>query len=189
MRPWHQPTLPLLLLAVPAFFCSCGNGKDQAQSRAVLAFYDQIIPIKEGGIPSQSTIDRLAPLVSRSFTVALRAGLAAEARHARRVRNAEPPLVEGALFYSLFEGADRIKAVTPDRQTVGNAFLVSLEYGDPRDPMQFTQWQDRVYLSRERGRWVVDDLELLGGWPFGRRGRLKRILNELALNEPEQPAK
>jgi hypothetical protein len=159
---------------------------EKAQSQAVLAFYDKIIPIKEGGIPPQSTIDQLAPLLSRSFTTALRAGLAAEARHAQRVQNAEPPLVEGALFYSLFEGADRVKAVTPDRQTVGNAFLVSLEYGDPKDPMQFTQWQDRVYVSRERGRWVVDDLELLGGWPFGRRGRLTSILNDLVRNEAQQ---
>jgi len=128
-------------------------------------------------------INRLSPYLSRRFRESLLAAGAAEAREFKRSKGQEPPLVEGALFYSLFEGASRCTAVEPEDGPAG-AFRITLEYGDPKDKVNFTRWQDRALVVRERGRWVVDDLELLGDWAFGAKGKLSKILKDVAGQAP-----
>lgn len=92
----------------------------------------------------------------------------------------EPPLVQGALFYSLFEGAHRLKDIYSDSEAGVNAFLVDLEYGNPNDKKEFTKWSDRAIVINENGKWVVDDLELLSDWAFGAKGKMSTILYSVA---------
>jgi hypothetical protein len=168
------------LIIIAAISCQPKPAQQRAQVAAVRDFYRTIMTFKDDGVPSNENIGRLSPYISRSFRDLLLAALAAEERDYQRTKGSEPPLVEGSLFYSLFEGADRVKAVTPDQKHGPDAYLVSLEYGDPKVKRQFTQWQDRADLVFEDGRWVVNDLELLGDWPFGSKGKLSVILHAVA---------
>ena len=95
-------------------------------------------------------------------------------------------LVEGMLFFSLFEGADRYTKITREPAEKPVSFLVDLEYTDPGAKPQTVRWHDRAILIQENRKWVVDDLELLGEWPFGAKGKLSDILRNV-VNEANEP--
>ena len=187
MRTTHLSRffLTLLLLLPSALIASSDLRTPQTETtqvKVVAKFYSIILTFKDGGIPSKKNIDKLSPLISRSFRQHLLDALAGE-----------PRSVEGSLFYSLFEGADRMRAIVLDKKFGPNSFLVSLEYGDPKKGKdQFAQWQDRAVLINENNHWVVDDLHLLGDWQFGAKGKLSEILHGIAKtgaysNTPQLP--
>jgi hypothetical protein len=39
------------------------------------------------------------------------------------------------------------------------------------------EWTDTVIVIREGNRFVVDDMEFLGTWPYGNHGSLSKFLN------------
>jgi len=147
--------------------------------RAVRAFYNVYLKLGAGGVPSRAQQARLAPLISPALASLLRDARHAEETHLRRTKNQEPPLVEGDLFTSLFEGAHAyaLAGCTPSAATAECA--VTLTYADPRDASKYT-WTDRVLLVRARGRWVVNDIAFGGGWDFARKGRLTDTLRAVA---------
>ena len=167
--------------------CKSESPEQKLKVAAVKAFYQTILTFKEGGIPTGSNLKRLTPLISKGFLKHLQAAQEAEERDFKRSKGEEPPLVEGSLFYSLFEGADRMKGIRADPKAGPNAFLVDLEYGDPSDKNQFTKWSDRAIVINENGKWVVDDLELLGDWQFGSKGKMSTILNAVATFDKQEP--
>jgi hypothetical protein len=183
--------LPLILIAFASYLpCQSQGDATIAQAQTVQRFYSKIMTFKEGGIPSKQWIDELALLISASFRKALLAARDAEDRHYKEFKNEEPPLVEGALFYSLFEGPNRLGPIKREEGRKTVSFLVTLEYGDPKDKRQFCSWKDRAILMNENGRWVVNDLELLGKWQLGAKGKLSKILKEVAsYGAPVQPRK
>src|SRR5262249_27063295 len=132
-----------------------------------------------GGIPSRTQQAQFAPLISASLASLLRNARRAEEAHLRRTKNQEPPLVEGDMFTSLFEGAHAytIASCTPTATTAECA--VTLTHVDPRDASQYT-WTDRLLLVHARGRWVVNDIAFGGGWDFARKGRLTDTLRAVA---------
>ncbi len=151
----------ILFISIGLISCKKISSDQQLQVNVVDKFYKIILIFKEGGIPSKYNIERLSPLISQSFRTNLLEALAAEERHYNHTKGFEPSLVEGSLFYSLFEGADRIKTINPDREFGQNAYLIKLEYGDPNKKNQFVQWQDRPVLIKEGNQWVIDDLIFL----------------------------
>jgi hypothetical protein len=86
----------------------------------------------------------------------------------------KPPFVDGALFSSLFEGPTgfRIGRVVK----AGQAYRVELKchYDAPGQPA--FRWTDVLVVVKEDNRFVVDDVELLGDWPFASRGRVSEML-------------
>src|SRR5262249_2140675 len=122
--------------------------------RAVSAFYNVYLKLGAGGVPSRAQQARLAPLISPALASLLRDARRAEEAHLRRTKNQEPPLVEGDLFTSLFEGARAyaIAGCTPSAATAECA--VTLTYVDPRDASKYT-WTDRVLLVRVGRRWEI----------------------------------
>lgn len=83
----------------------------------------------------------------------------------------KPPLVDGCLFASLFEGPT---SFTVEAATTGS--------GVTRVPVQFrywtdAAWQDVVVLVREGSGYVIDDIEFSGAGPFNPPGRLSDALD------------
>ena len=88
----------LLLMAAPA----AGQTDMAGAASGFLAVYGGFHP--SDGIPNATGRTRLAPCLSPALNKLLADGAAAEARFAAKVKDA-PPLIEGDLFTSLFEGA------------------------------------------------------------------------------------
>jgi len=160
-------------------FCFNAQAQQNEQVLVVSSFYKTILKFKDGGVPTRKNIDRFSPFISAEFRNLLLDARSAEDKHFKKTKNSEPPLVEGSLFYSLFEGADKYTFIKsePDKEPV--SYLVNLEYRDPYGKHEIMKWQDRAILIKENNRWVVHDLELLGKWQFGAKGKLSEILQEV----------
>lgn len=157
-------------------FCSNVQAQQNEQAVVVANFYKAILTFKDGGVPSRKNIDRLSPFVSADFRNLLLSARDTEDKNFKKTKGTEPPLVEGSPFYSLFEGADKYTAIIlePDKKPV--SYLVNLQYRDPYGKHEIVKWQDRAILIKENNKWVVQDLELLGKWQFGAKGKLSEIL-------------
>jgi len=181
----------LLLLAMMLLLGACSPPsqllpEERSQIDTIAAF--QAAVLFEFGIPSQDKLAELAPLLSDNFNARLQAARDAEERAFARHGGSEPPLVQGSIFHSLFEGAQRIGRIEADpaatAETDALAYLVTLEYGDPTGPVNaIFVWQDRVWLVEQNGSFVVDDVEFLGDWDFSVTGRLSVMLDEIATLE------
>ncbi|HEX2885536.1 hypothetical protein [Vineibacter terrae] len=148
-----------------------------APADSARAFYAAYEALRPSGVPNAEQRGRLRSHVSPVLDGLLAAADAAEARHAKRTRNEVPPLVEGDLFTSLFEGATRFTVTSCTNDDKAAVCQVALSYKDGRSE---TAWLDRVHLVPVAGRWVVDDIEYAGGWDFARRGRLSDVLKAVA---------
>ena len=142
---------------------------------AVQAFYQVYLEVKTSGVPTEKERARFAPHLSAQLQELLQGAAEAERSYAKATRGQVPPLVEGDLFTSLFEGADAFRVVSCQSQAGQGVCLVELTYIDPGDKSSF-RWQDKVYLVKSPHGWVVDDLEFLGDWPFMYKGRLQARL-------------
>jgi hypothetical protein len=129
------------------------------------------------GIPNAKSRAKLEPFVSPALDRLLIDGEAAEARFARVTRNMSPPLVEGDLFTSNFEGATAYH-VGPC-QTAGDTARcpVALGYRDnAKEDARRVNWTDMLYLVRTATGWRIDDIFYGATWDFGNRGRLSDTL-------------
>lgn len=180
----------LALLAAPALAQGASNGDrrgvaagqrdaDGGAARVASGFYRVYLTLHPSdGIPPPAVRARMAPFISTRLARLLIAGADAEARHARATRHQEPPLQEGDLFSSLFEGATaaRVGACTVDHAR--GRCQVALRRDEPAT--RPTTWTDTVLLTRGAAGWRVDDIAYGGGWDFGHAdGRLSTVLRAM----------
>jgi len=141
---------------------------------------------KPSGVPDERKLKQLEPFASKRLLTLLRDALAYRERwiteHPPEPNpqgvsiSMKPPFGDGVLFSSLFEGPTGF-AVGRVAEGEG-AYRVDLNlYYDERGQSTF-RWRDVVIVVREADRFVVDDMELLGDWPFGYHGRVSEILKE-----------
>ena len=130
------------------------------------------------GIPDVKDRAKYTPYISASLNSLLAGGDAAEAKFAAANKDS-PPLIEGDLFTSNFEGATAVQigACAGDGKTGHCA--VNLTYdpgktGNPKD--KAFHWTDTAYLVNETGGWRVDDIGYGGSWDFGNKGRMRDTL-------------
>jgi hypothetical protein len=145
-------------------------------AKGVTAFYEAHARLQlAGGVPDAGQRAQLRPLVSPALDGALAAADDAEARYAKKTNKQVPPLVQGDLFTSLFEGASRFAVASCTGDAARASCLVDFAYQEAKGGPE-TKWQDRVHVVKAAGGWVVDDVEYGGSWPFARRGRLTDTL-------------
>lgn len=157
----------LLLLAVfPA-------QADDAMTAAANNFYTQAAGISRGGgIPDAGARIRLGPLLTSRLGQSLAAAAAAQARFMAKHKDS-PPLIEGDIFSSLFEGptAWKVGACSGDAKIA--RCVVSLSRQDPgQKPVG---WTDTLVLANENG-WKVDDVAYDANFAFGNTGTLNDML-------------
>ena len=83
----------------------------------------------------------------------------------------KPPLVDGCLFASLFEGPTSFEVAAAHAADGVTRVPVKFRYGEE------AAWQDVIVLTRERDRFVIDDIEFAGAGPFNPPGRLSEALD------------
>ncbi len=138
---------------------------------AVCGFYTRYLEVRPAGLPTPGQQAALAPWLSDSLEARLDAARRAQAQFRAEYPGEKPPLVDGCLFASLFEGPTSF-AIEP----------ATAEGGVSRVPVQFrygtdAAWRDVVVLVSEGPRYVIDDIEYEGAGPFNPPGRLSEALD------------
>ncbi len=163
--------LVLLLATAPA--------RAQDAGAAANNFYTIALALpRTGGIPVPSARARLQPLLSARLNGLITQAAAAEARF-RAANKFAPPLLEGDLFSSLFEGpvSFKVGACTP----MAAAQRCRIQFSHPptpnaRGPARPAEWGDDLLLVNEGGGWKVDNVDYRGGFAFGNTGLLSQSL-------------
>ena len=159
--------------------CGAFGASDEQDARdAANAFYAIYLRLHPSGVPTKTQQALLRRVISRRLAILLERAGVAERRYARETKGEVPPLVEGDLFTSLFEGASSFEVHSCESRGKAVTCLVNLEYTDPSDQTSVT-WTDRVFLVRGQGGWAVDDIEFLGEWEFMHKGRLQGVLKDV----------
>lgn len=140
---------------------------------AVCSFYTRYVEIRPTGLPTQAQQAMLTPWLSDRLEAQLDDARGLQERFRAQHPGEKPPLVDGCLFASLFEGPTAF-AVGAARYSDGVTRVpVQFRYGDE------AAWQDVVVLVREGPGYAIDDIEFAGAGPFNPPGRLREAL-ELA---------
>jgi len=168
----------IIAMAAAALAGSPGQvGLDPAQAEvqnAATAFYYEYLHGRPGGLPGPRQRARLRPLLTVRLNVMLVRADEAEARHAWRTHGHAPPLIEGDVFTSMFEGAGSYQIQRCRIAETRAICQVALGYDQPG--ARPAHWHDQVVLKRTRSGWRVDDVVYGGTWQFGAKGRLTDTL-------------
>jgi hypothetical protein len=166
----------LLLAAAPVF-------AQDAVTAAANGFYSAFVGARSlagGGIPDAATRARLQPLLTPRLNKALADAAAAEARFAAKNKNS-PPLIEGDIFSSLFEGPTAFKVGACKGDDKIQRCAVSLSRQDPGQKP--AAWSDTLILANSGG-WKVDDIAYDANFAFGNTGTLSETLKMAASEAP-----
>jgi hypothetical protein len=173
----------LLLMTLPA------HAADDPAT-AANEFYAVYKGQPAGGIPDATGRLRYSAVLSPRLNKQLTAAAAAQARLTAKVRNAVPPMLEGDIFSSLFEGATAWKIGAC--QVEGNKgdgkiarCPVALTYTPPPAPKaKPANWNDTVVVVNTPQGWKVDDVIYDAGFAFGNTGRLSSMLQMVVAANP-----
>jgi len=133
------------------------------------------------GIPDSAGRIRLAPFLSPGLNKLIADGAAAEARFAAQVKNS-PPLIEGDLFSSMFEGATSWKLAACSASGTTGRCPVIFTHADAGHPA--VTWTDTLLLVNTPQGWRVDDITYGGGFQFGNTGKLTDTLRTVLSQAP-----
>jgi hypothetical protein len=177
----HRLIFAFLLLALPAM--AAGD-----PAAAVSAFYDvyNAQRVQAGGIPDATVRLRLQPVLSPRLNKQLAEAAVAQGRLSSKVKNAVPPVLEGDIFTSLFEGATtwKVGACQSDAKTA--RCNVALSYTPPSvgSKAKPANWADTVLLVNTPQGWKVDDVAYDASFAFGNTGRLSDMLAMVIASNP-----
>lgn len=158
-----------LLISVPAH-------AEDAMTKAAGDFY-AIIRTSNGGLPDAATRAKLAPLITPSLAHLLDAAARAEDRFMQANKNS-PPLIEGDLYSSLFEGPTSFAIGDCSGNDKTAHCTVALAYDDKASKAA-TRWTDTIFLANAGDGWKVDDIGYGGNWDFGNKGKLSDTLRQV----------
>jgi len=165
--------LVLGLLAVPATGASAADTLMAQTANGFYAAYATFHP--SDGIPDAAGRAKYAPYLSPALDKLLAAAAAAQARFAKTNKDS-PPLIEGDLFTTMFEGATSYKVGGCKGDARNGSCAIDLTYDNKHDAP--TRWTDTLYLVRSAQGWRVDDIGYGGNWEYANRGRLTETLRQ-----------
>ncbi|MEI9885543.1 MAG: hypothetical protein WDN08_03435 [Rhizomicrobium sp.] len=164
-----------LSLAVAAALAAPAAADESAALRAAAdGFYGVYKALHASGIPDDADRAKFGPYLSPGLEDLLRQGAVAQARFFA-AHKGSPPLIEGDLFSSLFEGATGVAVAACSAGAANGTCTADLTYSDGTSRQA---WTDTVYLVKTPAGWRVDDIGYGGAWAFGNKGRLSQTLKQ-----------
>jgi hypothetical protein len=166
--------LAAVVIALPAHAAD-----NDAMTKAAAGFYAVYATFHPSdGIPDAQGRARYAPHMSDRLNNLLAQASAAEEKFARANKDT-PPLVEGDMFTTNFEGATSYKVGDCAGDGKTGHCAIALTY-DPRvqgdtqnKPMH---WTDTAHLVNTPSGWKLDDIAFGGNWDFGNKGHMSDAL-------------
>ena len=140
-----------------------------------------------GGLPDATVRLRYSSVLSPRLNKQLADAAAAQGRLSAKVRNA-PPMLEGDIFSSLFEGASAWKVGACQGDAQAARCPVALSFVPPpsqnaRAPKP-ANWSDTLILVHAPQGWKVDDIVYDSGFQFGNTGKLSDMLQMVVAASP-----
>lgn len=160
-------------LAVVQDAYAAGSPEDGA--RAFFAVYATFHP--SDGIPNASARAQYAPAVSPALEQLFAQAERAEAEFTSAHKDS-PPLMEGDLMTSNFEGATSFEIGSCTRGVRIATCKINLVY-DPGGREKPIRWTDSLMLVASDRGWKVDDVVYGATWAFGNKGRLTETLRRV----------
>lgn len=125
------------------------------------------------GLPDRSSMNAYAAFLCPGVSEAIRDAQVRQEQFKASHPDEKPPLVEGDLFSSLFEGPETF-AVTDTRIEGGKAQVdLAMTHGEGAGT---TRWTDTLLFDLDDGIWCLSDVEYHGKWPFANKGSLGNSL-------------
>ena len=144
----------------------------------VNGFYNTYIKLKTRGIPTVKELAGYKPYVTPALAALLKSADDAEIKYKEETKGEVPPLVEGDIFTSLFEGADSFKVLPCEEKGAKAKCPVEFKNTNPGDGKTFT-WKDSAVLEKEKSGWLISDVEYEGKWDFAVKGTLAGMLDSV----------
>jgi len=126
-------------------------------------FYVVLNIAKVFSVPKMAELERLKPYITGNLFEKLKLAVLAEKEHFERSKGKEPPLYEGSLFSSLFEGYSNfyvsISLIEKETTKVNILFQYAqnlLPYF--ADKPGISEWKDQAIIKRDDGKCKVDDI-------------------------------
>jgi hypothetical protein len=148
-----------------------------APETVVQNFYSQLLKLKVSGLPDDSELKYLSYYLSPRLLEQIQNAQKYQEKFKKENPEEKPPLIEGALFSSLFEGISEFQIGKVEPLENGYKVFVHFSYTDPSLSHEITKWQDAVTLKNQDGHFVIEDVEYLGNWPFKPGNKLSEVLN------------
>jgi hypothetical protein len=167
------------LLALSAIAAAPAVSGSSTPEAAAKAFYAEKMKRGVDGLPDAKQLDRLRPFFSTKLRKAIDAAIIAQKKFIEKNPDDKPPLIEGDLFSSLFEGPTSFEAGAATLKGATARVPVHFTYKDPGDPSHPQKWTDTLVLVKENGKWLVDDVEYGGTWDFASKGKLTDALEHV----------
>lgn len=179
--------LAALLLLIPTGLQAQMASDPAAAINAFYAVYASQ-QAQGGGIPDATGRVRYGPVLSPRLNKQLTAAAASQVRLTAKVRNAVPPMLEGDIFSSLFEGATAWKVGACQGDAKSARCPVALTYTPAPSPSpgaaKPANWHDTILLVNTPQGWKVDDVIYDAGFAFGNTGRLSAMLQMVVAANP-----
>ena len=171
------PALALAALwaVIGAAQAASGIQDASAAAKAFYAVYGTFHP--SDGIPDATARAKFEPFISPALDHLLIEAEAAEKRFAKVTKNMSPPLIEGDLFTSNFEGATSWSVgLCETEAAVAHCKIGFGDRGGSMEDARPVNWTDTIYLVRTSAGWRVDDVAYGASWAFANTGRLTATL-------------
>ena len=162
---------PVADAATPAV--AANNEPAQGPAAVAMDFLAMHQRFGNSGLPDRDSMNAYAAFVCPSLSEAIRAAQIRQEQFKASHPDEKPPLVEGDLFSSLFEGPESY-AVTDTRIDGAKAQVdLAMSHGEGAGT---TRWTDTLVFDLDDGIWCLSDVEYHGKWPFANKGSLSRSL-------------
>jgi hypothetical protein len=174
---------------ITLLFGASASVADEASdmAAAVNAFYGTFSTFHPSdGIPDAKARAKYEPFISPDLDKLLTQAAEAENTFAKANKDS-PPLIEGDLFTSNFEGATSYKVGACKGDAKTGLCTVALIYDDRNDSPKDKPltWNDTAYLVATPSGWRVDDIGYGESWEFGNKGKMSETVRSAIANASE----
>jgi hypothetical protein len=164
--------LPSFLLL---FLFQCAE--TESPKDVVKNFYTSHLKTNASGLPDEKDLETLKPFLTSKLNSMFVKALDEQNNFIKKYPGEKPPLIEGDLFSSFFEGPTTFNIADSKMKNDSAIVYVNFTYSDSLNSDKPFKWHDAVDLILENGKWKICDIEYLGDWDFAPKGRLSEIID------------
>jgi len=178
-------TINKLVLAILTLFYALNSQAVTRPESLVRQFYDWRFKSQFTGVPEMATLKVAELFLSSELICLLDRARDYRSRFVKNYPTDKPPFIEGDMFTSLFEGANRYKLESV--KVNGENAIVQLHfYHDQGAQKDKAGWRDTVLLRQKNHQWRITDIQYGGQFDFGNSGSLRlNLYDELSKENNE----